>query len=73
LAIRTLLQLVSDKERRFLRSALELREYIYVGDVLAGGDTLENALKVGTGGTIAPDWRISVKQMGRIARDFLSK
>jgi len=46
LAIRTLLQLASDKECRFPRGALAVREHTYVYDVLAGGDSLEDALEV---------------------------
>jgi len=46
LAIRTLL--ASDEKCRFPRSALAVREHTYVDDVLAGGDNLENALKIKT-------------------------
>jgi len=46
LAIRTLLQLASDEECRFPRGALAVQEHTYVDDVLAGGDSLEDALKV---------------------------
>jgi hypothetical protein len=45
LAIRILLQLVSDKERRFsARNAV--RKHTYVDNMLASGDTLEDGLEV---------------------------
>jgi len=46
LAIRTLLQLANDKECRFPRGALAVREHTYVDDMLAGGDNLKDALEV---------------------------
>jgi len=46
LAIRALLQLASDEECRFPRGALAVREHTYVDDMLAGGDSLEDALEV---------------------------
>jgi len=46
LAIRTLLQLASDEECRFPQGALAVREHTYVDDVLAGGDSLEDALEI---------------------------
>jgi len=47
LAIRTLLELASDKKyQRFPRGILAVREHIYVDDVLAGGNNLEDALEV---------------------------
>jgi len=45
LAIRTLLQLASDEEHRFPLGVFIVRENMYVDDILAGGDILENALK----------------------------
>jgi len=46
LAIRILLQLASDEERRLPRGALAMREYTYVNDVLTSGNNLEDTLKV---------------------------
>jgi len=48
LAIRTLLQLASDEEYRFPRGALAVHIHTYVDDVLAGDDSLEDALEVKT-------------------------
>jgi len=45
LALRTLLQLASDEEHRFLQGALIVRQNMYVDDILAGGNTLRDALE----------------------------